>query len=353
MKILKKIIIILLIIIAIPLVLALFVSKEFKSEGEIVIQKPVTEVYDYVRYIKNQDNFGVWQLSDPEMKTTEEGTDGTVGFKYSWEGKKTGNGSQTLINIVDNEKVETELDFGFGNPAQSYFTTEEVAPNQTKVVWGISGKTPYPWNLMSLFYDMGKDFEKGLQNLKEILENESYTADDKSFVLKYYQETLANLQKSVSNLNKNQIHFKSSDTAWSISQCLEHIVLTEEMIFGMVKENMSKPANPERREEITLSDREIITTVTDRSEKYQAPAMLIGQGKYDNPQTALEDLENQRNKILSFINDTPLEELRNHVSDSPSGASDAFQSLLFIAGHTARHTLQIEEIKANQSFPKE
>lgn len=170
MRIFKKVLIILLIIIALPLIVALFVSKTFKSEREIVIEKPINQVFDYIKYVKNQDNFGTWQLSDPEMQTKSEGTDGTVGFKYSWEGKRTSKGSQTITNISENNRIDTELDFGMGEPAQSYIITEGVGPNQTKVTWGISGKTPYPWNLMSLFYDMGDDFEKGLQNLKEILE---------------------------------------------------------------------------------------------------------------------------------------------------------------------------------------
>lgn len=170
MKTLKKIGIILLIIVALPLIAALFVPKDFRSEREIIIDKPRQEVFDYVRFVKNQDNYGVWQLSDPGMKKEFEGTDGTVGFKYSWDGEKTGKGSQTITHITTGEKVNTELDFGFGQPAQSYIITEEVSPGQTKVIWGISGKSPYPWNLISLFYDMGKDFEQGLQNLKEVLE---------------------------------------------------------------------------------------------------------------------------------------------------------------------------------------
>ena len=47
-----------------------------------------------------------------------------------------------------------------------------------------------------------------------------------------------------------------------------------------------------------------------------------------------------------------MEELRNRVNDSPAGATDAYQSLLFLAGHTVRHTLQIEEIKAVANFPE-
>ncbi|MGJ1236263.1 MULTISPECIES: hypothetical protein [Sphingobacterium] len=73
MKILKKILIVLAIIIAIPLITAIFVSKDFSAQSEITINKPKQEVFNYVKMLKNQDNFGVWQLSDPQMKKTEQG----------------------------------------------------------------------------------------------------------------------------------------------------------------------------------------------------------------------------------------------------------------------------------------
>lgn len=350
MKVLKRIIIVLLVIIAIPLIAALFVSKDFQSQSEIIIDKPVAEVYDYVKYVKNQDNFGVWQLSDPEMKTSETGADGTVGFKYTWEGEKTGTGAQTIVNLVDNQRVDTELDFNMGEPAKSYFLLEEVGNNQTKIVWGMSGRSPYPWNLMSLFYDMSADFEKGLVNLKELLENEVH--DDKAFFKQYYQETLSNLSNVVAGLKAEQLHYKSSDSVWSISQVLEHILLTEKMLSDHIQTNMSQPANPERRAEIKYDDEDIIQMTQDRSEKYKAPTMLIGKGKYSNPQAALDELAQQRSSLLAYLEGVTVDDLRNHVSDSPSGASDAFQSLLFMAGHTARHTAQIEEVMAHPDFPK-
>lgn len=170
MKILKKIGIAVVILIALLLIVALFVPKEFKSEREIVINKPKQEVFDYIKYLKNQDNYGVWQLSDPNMKKSYEGTDGTVGFKYTWDSEKLGKGSQTITNIIDSERIESDLDFGFGDVAHAHFAVKEANPDQTTVTWGISGKTPYPFNIMGLFFDMGKDFEEGLQNLKNILE---------------------------------------------------------------------------------------------------------------------------------------------------------------------------------------
>lgn len=351
MKILRTILIIVLVIIGLPLISALFVKKDFHTEREIVIDRPVSQVYNYVKYVQNQDDFGKWQLSDPDATHTAVGTDGTKGFIYSWDGEKVGKGSQTITDLVENEKVETALDFGFGEPARSFILTEKMGPHQTKVTWGMAGKSPYPFNLMGVFFDIGDDFEEGLQNLKTILEN-GETADDRSFILSYYDETLAQVRTAIAGLNSEQMHFQPTSDAWSISQCLEHIVLTENMIFGMVKENMAKPANPERREEIQVEDSQLLAMAVDRSQKHQAPEMLVPRGKYDNPDAALQELTEQRTDIIAYIKDTPTEDLRNHVVDSPSGASDAYQSLLFLAGHTARHTLQIEEVKANANFPK-
>lgn len=171
MKILKKIGVVLLIIITIPLIVALFVPKTFNSEREIVIDKPKQEVFNYIKFLKNQENFGVWYKMDSTMTKTYEGTDGTVGFIYKWKGDKMGEGKQTITNITEGEKVESDLDFGFGEPAQAYFSVKAQSTTQTLVKWGISGETPYPFNFMSLFFDMGKDFEQGLINLKDILEN--------------------------------------------------------------------------------------------------------------------------------------------------------------------------------------
>lgn len=170
MKILKNILIAILVLIGILLITAAFLPKEFRSERAIVIEKPQHEVFDYIKYVKNQDNFGVWQLMDPEMKTSETGVDGTVGFKYSWEGKKTGKGSQTITHIAEGERIDTELDFGFGEPAHAYFITDSEGGDRTRVTWGMHGRSPYPWNIMGLFFDVGDDFEEGLENLKEIME---------------------------------------------------------------------------------------------------------------------------------------------------------------------------------------
>ena len=120
----------------------------------------------------------------------------------------------------------------------------------------------------------------------------------------------------------------------------------------MISEQMNAPSNPERRAEITATDEELIEGMINRSNKFKASKELEGAGAYEDPQEAIDDLKSQRREIIELIEETPLEEFRNRVSDTPMGAVDAYQSLLFLAGHTARHHLQIEEVKAGEGFPE-
>lgn len=178
MKIVKKIFYFLIGVIAILLIVALFVKKDYAVEKEIVINKPLPEVFAYIKLLKNQDNYSKWNKMDPNMKKTYTGTDGTVGFIAAWESdnEQVGQGEQEIINIVEGKRIDTKLRFKVPFEAQddAYMITEEAGPGQTKVKWGFKGSFPYPMNLMNLFMDMdkavGNDFQVGLDNLKQLME---------------------------------------------------------------------------------------------------------------------------------------------------------------------------------------
>jgi hypothetical protein len=175
MKTVKRILLLIVILLAIPLIIALFVSKDYNIKREITINKPKQEVFNYVKNLKNQDNYSKWVRTDPNMKKDFKGTDGTVGFIYAWEGnKEAGKGEQEIKSIKEGERVDVEIRFEKPMEGTAYapIVTEEVSPNQTKVIWGLSGKSNYPMNFMNLFMDgmLGKDLEQSLLALKGNLE---------------------------------------------------------------------------------------------------------------------------------------------------------------------------------------
>jgi hypothetical protein len=179
MKVIKPILIILAVLIVIPLVVAIFVDKDFSVEREIVIDRPKDEVFNYIKYLKNQDNYSKWAKMDPAMKKYYRGSDGTVGFVSGWESnvKDVGSGEQQIKNIAEGEKIEMSLLFKepFESKAAAYMTTSTISPTQTKVKWGFNGSMVYPTNFMKLVMNMdemvGNDLSTGLNNLKSILEN--------------------------------------------------------------------------------------------------------------------------------------------------------------------------------------
>lgn len=180
MKILKNILYTIIALIVIVLIIGLFVKRDYAVEREVTINKPKDVVFNYVKYLENQNKFSVWAKADPNMKSTYTGTDATVGFVSAWESldKNVGKGEQEITKIIDGERIDYELRFSEPMKATNlaYMITESSIDGQTVVRWGFTGHMNYPVNLMLLFVNMdkaiGKDFEQGLSNLKVILESQ-------------------------------------------------------------------------------------------------------------------------------------------------------------------------------------
>lgn len=179
MKILKVIIIVIIVLIAIPFILGLFAKKEYTIHREVTINKPSTEVFDYVKYLKNQDSYNKWIMADPNMKKDYKGLDGTIGFVYAWdsEDNNVGKGEMEIKGITEGESINTEVRFEepFEGVSDVNMSLQPVQDEQTKVDWTFDSEMGYPMNAMLIFIDMndvlGPDMQTSLDNLKKILES--------------------------------------------------------------------------------------------------------------------------------------------------------------------------------------
>jgi hypothetical protein len=61
-------------IIVLVLIIALFMKKGYRTYQEVMIQAPKQKVFDYIKHIKNQDNYNKWVMMDPNMKKDFKGT---------------------------------------------------------------------------------------------------------------------------------------------------------------------------------------------------------------------------------------------------------------------------------------
>ena len=176
MNIIITILLVLAVIIALLLIIALFIKKEHYVKREIIINAPLQKVFDFLKLLKNQDQFNKWATVDKKNRKEEfKGTDGTIGFIYSWSGDKSaGQGEKEIKNIIEGKRIETEIRFvkPMRVTAAVIFETESLPGDQTKVNLINTGTMKYP---MNIFVPMAekkfpKDMDESLSTLKNILE---------------------------------------------------------------------------------------------------------------------------------------------------------------------------------------
>ena len=176
MKILKFLLLSILGLIVVGLIAAAFTKKDYIVEKEITINRPRQEVYDYVKYLKNQNDYSYWASLDSSMQKTFTGTDATVGFVSAWKGnKEVGEGEQQIIKIDAGKRIDYELRFKepMESTGNAFMSVEESGPSATKVKWAMYGRNKFPMNIMNPFLNgmIGDDLEIGLGNLKKKLES--------------------------------------------------------------------------------------------------------------------------------------------------------------------------------------
>lgn len=165
----------------VALVISSVAPTKYAMNKDIVIEKSVSDVFSYIKKLKNQNNYAEWLKLDPNIKQKYTGIDGTEGFISAWKSnnKNFGSGDQEVVKIIENKRIDTDLRFGESIEATdfSHIETEKVAENKTRVTWEIKGIRTYPQNLLLLTVNMEKEIgaplKQSLVNLKTILENQN------------------------------------------------------------------------------------------------------------------------------------------------------------------------------------
>ncbi len=154
---------------------------------------------------------------------------------------------------------------------------------------------------------------------------------------------------SIAGLSEAQWNFKPAPGRWSVGECAEHIVLTEQSYYRTLTRLLESPPAGKRAE---LSDEELLKLYTDRSQKRQAPEPLQPKGRWAGRRELIGEFNSTRDRIMTLARTTALP-LRSYTSPAAGGKlMDGYQWFLRIAGHVERHTAQLEEVKAEPKFPQ-
>ena len=177
---LKKMILgILALIVVIAVVLGAVIAmqpEDYKVTRSATYNAPAEKIFEQVNDFRKWDAWSPWAKIDPAMKTTYSGPVSGVGSSYAWIGNsEVGEGKMTISESRPSDFVKIDLDFiqPFASKNVTEFTIKPDG-GKTNVTWTMKGKN----NLMSKAFGLvmsmdkmiGGDFEKGLAQMKPIVE---------------------------------------------------------------------------------------------------------------------------------------------------------------------------------------
>jgi hypothetical protein len=184
-----------------------------------------------------------------------------------------------------------------------------------------------------------------------VIKAQNITAEEREKAVKYLEKTRAGVLEATKGLSEAQWNFKPGPDRWSVAEVTEHIAAAEDFLMDNVRDKIMKAPPRSAPVDVKAIDEFVLQAVPDRSRKAQAPEPLRPNNRFGSPKDSLKHFKESRTKTIGFVKET--KDLRGHAVDSPLGKQlDAYEWVLFVAAHSERHTKQIEEVKADPSFPK-
>jgi len=151
-------------------------SVAFNLERSIVINKPVSEVFEVLANFKTWPTWSPWLTQEPACPVTVNNEVASIGHEQSWEGKNIGSGKMHITHIEPNQRIDYDLYFlkPWKSQSQTSFIFE-VINGQTKVTWTMQSTLPIFmfWMKKMMTALVGSDYVRGLTMLQDLCETGS------------------------------------------------------------------------------------------------------------------------------------------------------------------------------------
>ena len=148
-------------------------TGEFEVKRDATIPASRAAVYALLVDFHRWREWSPWEDLDPDLSRTYSGPDAGAGAVYEWSGnRKAGAGRMEITDAIEPSKVQIALQFLKPFKSSSTTTFELVERDgDTQVTWRMVGPKTFMTRFMGVFMSMdkmvGKDFDKGLTQLKD------------------------------------------------------------------------------------------------------------------------------------------------------------------------------------------
>ena len=169
------------------------------------------------------------------------------------------------------------------------------------------------------------------------------------------QETLMGL---ISGMTDEQWNFKQSPDRWSVAECVEHIVRTEQAVLAAIEQVVAGPRDPEwfgRTDGKTELVRRAVLTRNPggAGSPFRAPYEVSPTEGWDRAY-GIAEFYKSHGALRAYIETMP-RDIKDRTLMNPFpeiGWMSSYDWLLLAAMHVRRHSMQIAEVQADAAYPK-
>jgi uncharacterized damage-inducible protein DinB len=177
------------------------------------------------------------------------------------------------------------------------------------------------------------------------------TQEERTFLLERLGGSEARLLALVEGLSAEQWTFREGAGRWSIAENVEHLVLFERFIRGVVVKILATPAEPEKVDAVMAKHQAVLGLAVAGEMKIQAREVVCPAGTSSAMDELKETLWRERAETIAFVRDLQVDLREHFFAHLLLGDLDAYQWLLVIAQHSDRHAAQIKRVMSDARFP--
>ena len=151
--------------------------SEFRVTRSTTISAPPSSVFEQVNDFHRWNDWSPWARMDPNARNSYDGAAAGVDAGFAWSGNsKVGEGRMTITESVPPQRIGIRLEFirPFKATNLAEFTFRPQG-DQTHITWSMSGRANFFFKAMGLLMNcddmIGKDFDRGLAQMKSIVES--------------------------------------------------------------------------------------------------------------------------------------------------------------------------------------
>jgi hypothetical protein len=178
------------------------------------------------------------------------------------------------------------------------------------------------------------------------------TSEERQVALELLDSGELRLLELTAGLSAAQWHFQETPERWSIAGNIEHIVVFENFILGVLQDLLQHPAEPERAAGVAVKEQLVMAIGHARERKIVARDAMVPVGQWTDMAEMMEEFRRTRERVRDFVVAVQGDLRGRFFAHRSLGDLDAYQWLLVVGQHRARHALQIEEVMGHPGYPK-